>query len=166
MARPREPINLIQAKNKKHLTHDEIETRKAQEVLAPCDDVQAPNYLTADIKQEFATLANQLKEIGIIANIDADALGRYLILKEQWEKLTRVIRSVPVQKRGNDEKLHPNEDYDAMLKMQDRVFKNCSSAARDLGLTISSRCRLVLPKKEDDAPSKWAKFGAGGGMSG
>ena len=34
--------------------------------------------------------------------------------------------------------------------MQDKVFKQCQSSARDLGLTISSRCKLIVPKLEED----------------
>lgn len=157
--RPREPIDFIEAKGKKHLTHREIENRKAQEVKAPSGNICAPAYLNASTKKEFGTLAAQLQDIGIMANIDADALGRYLVLKEQWEKLTRAIYGMPIRKKGNDGKLHPNEEYADMLKMQDRIFKDCSAAARDLGLTISSRCRLVLPKAKEEKPeSKWDKF--------
>ena len=32
---------------------------------------------------------------------------------------------------------------------QDKVFKQCRAAASDLGLTITSRCRIVVPKQED-----------------
>ena len=42
-------------------------------------------------------------------------------------------------------------------------LKQASATARDLGLTISSRCKLVVPKAESDAPkvNKFAKFGGG-----
>ena len=32
--------------------------------------------------------------------------------------------------------------------VQDKYFKQCRAAANDLGLSISSRCRLVVPKPE------------------
>jgi P27 family predicted phage terminase small subunit len=37
-----------------------------------------------------------------------------------------------------------------VLNNQDKLFKQCRSSAMDLGLTISSRCKLVVPKAEED----------------
>ena len=42
MARPREPIALIEAKGKKHLTKAERDARKKTEITAPCDNVTPP----------------------------------------------------------------------------------------------------------------------------
>ena len=53
MARPREPINLLEAKARKHLTKAEIEERKKSEVKAPSDKIKVPSYLTSDLKREF-----------------------------------------------------------------------------------------------------------------
>ena len=45
-------------------------------------------------------------------------------------------------------------------KRQDRFFKQASTMARDLGLTISSRCKLQVPVKEEEKPvNKFARFG-------
>ena len=49
MARPREPINLIEAKGRKHLTKKEIEECRESEVKAPADSIEAPSYLTAEL---------------------------------------------------------------------------------------------------------------------
>ena len=46
MARPREPIDLIVAKGRKHLTKQEYEDRKNSEIIAPADNVKAPPFLT------------------------------------------------------------------------------------------------------------------------
>ena len=43
-------------------------------------------------------------------------------------------------------------------KLQDRYFKQAQTAARDLGLTISSRCRLQVPVAEDSKEKKKNKF--------
>ena len=40
--------------------------------------------------------------------------------------------------------------YFDYANLQDKFFKQARSAAGDLGLTISSRCKLVLPDKKDD----------------
>ncbi len=50
---------------------------------------------------------------------------------------------------GEEEKIVPNDDYSDLLINQDKLFKQCRQASSDLGLTISSRCKLVIPKKDD-----------------
>jgi antirestriction protein ArdC len=49
---------------------------------------------------------------------------------------------------------------DNLDKRVDRYFKQAQTAAASLGLTISSRCKLIAPVK-DEAPkvNKFAKFG-------
>jgi hypothetical protein len=47
-----------------------------------------------------------------------------------------------------------------MDKRQDRYFKQAQTAAAALGLTISSRCKLAVPKgAEEPKPNKFSKFG-------
>ena len=43
--------------------------------------------------------------------------------------------------------------------MQDKAFKQVRAAASDLGLTISSRCRLVVPQApEVPKTNKFSRF--------
>ena len=45
------------------------------------------------------------------------------------------------------------DKYFEYSNLQDKFFKQARSAAGDLGLTITSRCRLVLPKnKQEEKP--------------
>ncbi|WP_061331275.1 phage terminase small subunit P27 family [Clostridium botulinum] len=139
MARPRQPTDLLLVKGKKHLTKAEIEDRKSKEVKAPSDKVKAPSYLPADLKKEFNKIAKELKEIGIITNLDIDALARFIIAKKMYLELTKQILEKP-------ELMIVDKD---IVTTQDKLFKQCRVSASDLGLTISSRCKLVVPKKED-----------------
>lgn len=149
MARPRQPVDLIVHKGRKHLTKEEIEERRAQEVKAPSDNVEAPEYLTQEMKWEFDEIALQLIDIGIMSNLDIDALARFIFAKYMYLKIT--------QKIIEDEMLIFDKE---VMATQDRLFKQSRSAAMDLGLTISSRCRLVVPKKEESKPqSKFSRFG-------
>ncbi|ABS32344.1 phage terminase small subunit P27 family [Clostridium botulinum] len=139
MAKPRQPTDLLLVKGKKHLTKAEIEDRKSKEVKAPSDKVKAPSYLPADLKKEFNKIAKELKEIGIITNLDIDALARFIIAKKMYLELTKQILEKP-------ELMIVDKD---IVTTQDKLFKQCRVSASDLGLTISSRCKLVVPKKED-----------------
>lgn len=77
--RPKQPIDLIIAKGKKHLTKKEIEERKKSEITTTYTDVQPPEYLSYEEKVEFCKIAVILLEIGIINELDEDCLARYVI---------------------------------------------------------------------------------------
>lgn len=70
MAGARQPVDLLLVKGKKNLTKQEIEERRKQEIKAPSDKVKAPSYLPKDLKREFKKIADELKNIGIMTNLD------------------------------------------------------------------------------------------------
>lgn len=149
MARPKQPISLIQAKGKKHLTKSEIEERKSKEVKAANDKVEPPSYLPDTLKEEFIRIASELIKVEIMTNLDCEALARFVVSEYNYQKVTKKLL-----KTGVD-----NDKYFNYLVMQDKLFKQSRQAASDLGLTISSRCKLVVPiKKEDKPPNKFSKF--------
>lgn len=149
MARPRQPTDLLVLKGKKHLTKAEIEERKSKEVQAPADNIRAPSYLPEKLKEEFDRIATELVEIGIMSNLDCEALARFIVAENQYQKVT--LRLLKMKTVG--------QKYMELLKAQDKLFKQCRAAASDLGLTISSRCKLVVPKPQEEAPkNKFAKF--------
>ena len=145
MARPREPVDLIKAKGRKHLTKAEYEERKSQEIEVPFTDVKPPEYLSGD-KQiaKFNQYAKMLLSIGIFTELDVDCLARYImgehIYLQYTNLLTKYARSSDLDKLGK------------IQQLQDKAFRQCQQCARDLGLTISSRCKLVVPQGdgEDD----------------
>lgn len=139
MPRPRQPTDLLIYKGKKHLTKEEIADRKSKEVKAPSDKVKAPSYLSTDLKKEFNKLSKELKEVGIISNLDVDALARFLISRKLYIELSQKLLE-------NPQLIIADKD---ILGSQDKLFKQCRAAANDLGLTISSRCKLVVPTKEE-----------------
>lgn len=163
MARPREPISLIEAKGKKHLTKAEIAGRQASEVQPQTEGIEPPPYLTAAQKKHFVKLAEQLVKIKVMGETDCDTLARYVTAESMYQAATKDLREVQKQ-RPKDADAAQLMAWAAMVekldKRQERFFKQASTMARDLGLTISSRCKLVVPKKDDDKPKqdKFAKF--------
>jgi P27 family predicted phage terminase small subunit len=158
MAGPKQPINLVVSNGKKHLTKAEIKERKASEVKAYADKIKHPAYLPKDLRKEFKDITDELVRIEIMSNLDVDALARYLISRKEWLKIANIMdESSPIYMIDGVSSI--NEQYIELSKVMDRFFKQCRSAASDLGLTISSRCKLVVPKKEDDVPkNKFSKF--------
>lgn len=141
MSKRREPIDLIAAKGKKNLTKKEIEERKNREVKAPSENIEPPSYLPDELKEEFVNIALKLKDIGIISDLDVTALGRFLVSEYQYQKVTTKMLKMK----------NITDKYFDYANLQDKFFKQARAAAGDLGLTISSRCKLVLPddKKKD-----------------
>lgn len=140
MAKRREPIDLIVAKGKKNLTKKEIENRKNSEVKAPSENIEPPSYLPGELQEEFINISSKLKEIGIMSELDVTALARFLISEYQYQKVTSKMLKMK----------NITEKYFDYANLQDKFFKQARAAAGDLGLTISSRCKLVLPESNKD----------------
>lgn len=158
MARPREPIDLIAAKGRKHLTIEEYKERKQAEVMATADDIKPPTFLSKKEREKFGELAGQLAEMKIMSNLDCDVLARYIRAETEYVKVTKQLQKIkflPDRKSMATEEEQLVEQYaryNFLSKIQARLMKACNENARELGLTISSRCRLVVPKEEEDKP--------------
>ena len=170
MAGQRQPISLIEAKGKKHLTKAEIEERTRTEVHAPADKVTPPQYLTKTQKSAFKKTVKQLRAIDLISNLDVEALARLIIAQEKYREITEEIAKQPIMVTVKidsgmkdadgqpvmEETEIVNSQVERLMKMQDRHFRQCRQGAADFGLTVSSRCRLVIPKAKE--PPKENKF--------
>lgn len=170
MAGPRQPIALLEAKNRKHLTKAEIAARRASEVQPATDEIKPPSYLTAAQKKHFVKLADQLGKIKIMGETDVDTLARYVVAETQYQDAVKEQRKLAKERPNKDDDMSKSEYFEALAswngamdaadKRQERYFKQASTLARDLGLTISSRCKLVVPKSDEEKPkeNKFAQF--------
>ena len=151
MGRPRQPIDLVKANGRKHLTKAEYEARKAQELKVDLKDITVPEYLPKKLHDEFEDIAKMLLIVGVMTELDEDALARYLLAKQNYLLYTAQLTKALTENRiGDAEKLQ---------NMQDKAFKQCRASATDLGLTIASRCKLVLPEVKTEEPvNKFSKF--------
>lgn len=143
MARPREPVDLIKAKGRKHLTKQEYEDRKAEELDVPFTDVKPPEYLTGE-KQiaEFNYYAKMLLDIGIFTELDVDCLAQYIMGKQIYLQYTNLL--IKYSRSGDLDKLSK------IQTLQDKAFRQCHQCARALGLNISARMRLAVPQVDND----------------
>lgn len=167
MGRPREPINLIEAKGKSKWSKAEFEERRSREVQPRIDDIVAPSYLTASQKKRFDKLSGQLQKIKIMGETDCETLARYVVAQDCYEQAVKDLRAIQRQRpKGDAATVEALVAWADMLekidKRLERYFKQAHTAASALGLTISSRCKLVVPVKEE--PEKKNKFAQFGGM--
>ena len=153
MGRPREPVDLLIAKGRKHLTKAEIEERRSQEIDVPYTDIKPPDFLPKSFHKEFYEISGKLKAIGIMTELDTVCLAQYLIAKQNYISYTAMLLKV-IKRNASPDRTYLNEDDVAentrIQALQDRALRQCQSCARDLGLTITSRAKMVVPPPPED----------------
>lgn len=138
--RNKQPLKVIQGKGaSNHITKEEAKKRAAHEekMRGNKDKIIAPKYLLKRQKDEFNAIAAELIELDIMSNLDVDTLARYIEAKTEYRRLGPLIR-----------KLDPIKDLDTYTKLnrtRKQLSDECRSYASDLGLTITSRLKLVIP---------------------
>lgn len=169
MGRNREPIKLIEAKGRAHLGKAEIERREKTEVPIISDDIKAPDFLAPEEEKKFYQIADKLKQIGIMSDLDCDVLGRYVKASGDWLAYSQLVRKTQAKLQSA---LSADEDDDIFTytellgkyeTLKTKAFNQCHTCASALGMTITSRCKIVVPElPEEKPPNKFLKFGAGG----
>jgi len=154
--RKKQPLSVIQGKGRSnHLTKEEIEKREKHEkaMKAGTEKVIPPDRLTKKQKERFEDLASQLLDLGIIDNLDVDILAMYI---ETYDSYVRVVRSARKMKSKDlDTKF---KEYSAKMRTITQLADTCRKLASDLGLTITSRLKLVIPEKEEEKESPMQAF--------
>ena len=155
MGRNKEPINLLLAKGKTNMTKAQIEERRAQEVKVDLNNVNAPDYLPAALKGKFDTIAAKLLHVGIMTELDEDVLARYVLSERNY--LQYVQLNAEAIKSGDMENISRTE------RLKKSAFEQSQACASSLGLTITSRCKLIVPQAaEVEAPrNKFDRFRSG-----
>ena len=140
--RPKEPIDLIAAKGLKHLSKQEYQERKDSEVKVPFVNVKPPSYLGKNQRKKFKELAKKLLEIGIMTELDVDCLAMYVLAHELYIEYSKALAEAIEEGKISVIK--------ELQNLQDKAFKQALASARTLGLTITDRCKIVVPLPPDD----------------
>lgn len=123
------------------MTKAEIAQRQEQEVrLDKPKRIKPPVWLPGDLEGDFKALAKELLAADMgAAGLDRDTIGRYLVAQAQYTAATRMVRDA-LDREAADE-------VGFWTKQQAEYFKQARACAVDMGLTITSRCRLVVPER-------------------
>lgn len=139
MPGPRQPTDLVKANGRKHLTQAEEDARRDQEVhVPPPEQAEPPKWLGKKFHQEFREIGETLRLAGLYTELDRDVLGQFLVSRERWQRADRLASAAI---RAKDEKLAKE-----WTGIQGAYFKQCRQCAEAMGLSVSSRCRLVVPE--------------------
>ena len=149
MAGKRQPTDVVIANGRKHLSKAEEAERRAGEVkVSPAKTAKPPKWLPETLKKDFRVIGKRLIASGLYTELDADTLGRYLVAQHQWLIATAEVEKALSQKDPETGQIRKKRDLaaaDSWGKIQERYFKQARNCANDMGLTVTSRCRLVVP---------------------
>ena len=144
MGNPKQPAALLEAKGA-HISKEELKRRYEEELKVDLTNVNPPDYLPQSLidgKYGFWDYASKLLHIGVFTELDEELLARYLLENQEYLKLASDMRREMAKKKP---------DYDAIARLsrsKNAAFKRCQECASGLGLSITSRCRLAVPRVE------------------
>lgn len=142
----REPIEVIMKKGKKNLTKEEIATRMNQELKVDSESISIPEFLPSKFKKQFLAMSERLQKVYNFTDLDTDLLARYFIAKDFYNRYNKKLRTEFDRKKVDFSLIKDIQNS------QDKAFKQMRACANDLGLSLSSRCKLVVP---DDDPNEY-----------
>ncbi len=144
----RQRLSVLEGNGRKHLTKAEKAERAAKEINLPKPKtMKVPKWLPEEYRKAFRDLAREILKADMgAATLDSDTIGRYVVAQAGYTDMLPIIQNAMVNGDG--------EELSEATKIQDRYFKQARACANDLGLTITSRCRLVLPesRKPEENP--------------
>lgn len=126
-----------------HRTNAEIEAKAKSEVRAnEPKRITVPKYLPQVMEAEYRLTAKKLVALHIFSDLDYDMLARYFIARDAWQNAQNWANRAIMQ---GDAK-----ESGAWTKTANIYFGQCQSTAAALGLSVSARCRLVMPEPPKD----------------
>ena len=165
-------LSVVDGGKGKHWTKAEVEDRQNAEIKMPKPKaLTPPTWLSDPAKKLFRKYAKQLLEFpsGIVSTLDAGTLGRYCDCelsyaeasnhKSVWMEVCRrrleaicQPDAVTVSKSDTERVKEAYEEAKAQVDFWSgqmvKFEKIARSCATEMGMTVSSRCRLVVPKSD------------------
>ena len=138
MAGKRQPTDIVKAKGLKHMTQAEEDQRRDQEVhVPPPDKAVPPAWLLKKYHREFCEIGEILRAAGLYAELDRDVLAQYFVCRDRWLHADKLAAKAILDK---DEKMAKE-----WSSVQASYFRQARRCAESMGLSVTSRCRIVVP---------------------
>lgn len=191
MGRNAQPVELLMAKGKKHLTKAEIEQRKNNEIRVGTNKLTCPSYVKSDeiAYKKWKEIIKIYKDIDFVSSGDVGLLSRYCMTFSEYENLIRIRKNINLldfNAEDEDEIYRAFEDapdnrVKYILKKVEYILSSDglltleSAINKKMDMLIKMEDRLFLnplakvknvPKQvkvEESKESRWSKFGGRGG---
>ena len=172
-------LSVVEGGKGKHWTKAEIESRKSAEPkLEKPKALKPPAWLSEPAKKLFKGYAKQLLEFpaGVISSLDVGTLARYCDCEQSyaeasnqksfWLEVSRrrlegICDPDPLATPGENIRNlelayeEAKKQVDFWISQMAKLEKIARGCAAEMGMTVSSRCRLVVPEsgtKEEADP--------------
>lgn len=129
LARPTKSVNVIS----KHLTAEELETRKAteQRLKGSADKIKPPKYLSSNQKKIFKYIVAELKESDILSNLDVPIL---VTCSRAIDRLNYIEEMI-----DNDPELLLDS---SLMSSKDKYTKDLYRCCNELCLSPQARAKM------------------------
>ncbi|MBK0347885.1 P27 family phage terminase small subunit [Aerococcaceae bacterium zg-ZJ1578] len=139
MAKPNTPSHLME-KTKKHYTKAEMKERKAREVTAKSNDIKPSSFLPKTLHKRFKWFVEEMAEWGILSNLDADSLSRYILADQKYWEVQKEMAQLDFS----------DPAYGRLSTLENKYFDQTLKLATQLGLTMVGRMKLDRRKGETE----------------
>lgn len=175
MGRNAQPIDIVQANGRKHLTKAEIENRKKSEIKVGNNNLKCPVYVKNNVNaySKWKEIIKIYKDVDFVSSGDIGLLSRYCMAHSEYLKLCETrckMESLETDwseykdmiPQDFQEKIEHllrcnvdlqldtaiNRKMDMLIKMEDRLFLNPLAKVKN------------VPKAKEEKPkNKFDKFG-------
>lgn len=114
---------------------------------------EPPDHLDAEARAKFAEMAQLLARHGVMTELDAGALARYVVIRRRWlEAEAEVKRRGPVVKTAND-----NIIQNPFLAVANKCLAQMAQIESEFGLTPSSCSRIRMAEPIEDFLNRGGK---------
>lgn len=114
-------------------------------------EVGAPSWLDETARAEFERVVREAKQINLFDNLDVSGLALYA---------GAFSRYIEAEKHLNAEGLVIDDKPSPWLSVSEKAAAQILKCSSKLGLMVTDRLRLVVPKKEEvkSPAEKWLQF--------
>ena len=138
MAGKRQPTTLVESNGRKHLTRAEADSRRDREVHVPSpEQITPPRWLPKRLHRDYLEIGEILLAAGLYTELDRDVLGQYFLTRDRW---IRADKKAAAAISKGDEKLARE-----WTGVESSYFKQARQCTESMGLSVTSRCRIVVP---------------------
>ena len=121
IGRNAQPIDLLKAKGKKHLTKAEIETRKESEIKTGSKELLCPAYVKNDVVafSKWREIKHIYKDVDFVSSGDTGLLGRYCMTFSEYLKLLERMKRISGIHNGSDDVedyINDSEEFDFRIR--------------------------------------------------
>lgn len=153
MAGKRQPTEVVEANGRKHMTEAEKDERRDREVhVPPPDEATPPKWLPKKLHREYQEIGEILRTAGLYSELDRDVLGQYFLARDRWLQADKLAAKAI---REKDEALAQK-----WTSTQNTYFRQARQCAESMGLSVSARCRIVVPAAIQNAGKAAKEDGA------